>query len=77
MSSPAPDATSTVQTPVIPIVPETPKGVPEDDEVMVSLYASRKKIHPRSVFGLFSKWRWTLVWFTQIIFYGLPWLEWT
>ncbi len=61
---------------MIPIVPETPKGVPEDDEVMVSLYASRKKIHPRSVFGLFSKWRWALVWFTQIIFYGLPWLEW-
>ncbi len=76
MSSPAPDATSTVKPPVIPIVPETPKGVPEDDEVMVSLYASRKKIHPRSVSGLFSKWRWALVWFTQIIFYGLPWLEW-
>ncbi|WP_084383275.1 cytochrome c oxidase accessory protein CcoG [Hydrogenophaga flava] len=43
---------------------------------MVSLYASRKKIHPRSVSGLFSRWRWALVWFTQIIFYGLPWLEW-
>ena len=42
----------------------------------MSLYASQKKIHPRSVFGLFSKWRWALVWFTQIIFYGLPWLEW-
>jgi cytochrome c oxidase accessory protein FixG len=76
VSSPAPDAANTVQTPVIPIVPAAPKGVPEDDEVMVSLYASRKKIHPRSVSGLFSKWRWALVWFTQIIFYGLPWLEW-
>lgn len=61
---------------MIPIVADIPKGVPEDDEVMVSLYASRKKIHPRAVFGLFSKWRWALVWITQIVFYGLPWLQW-
>ncbi|WP_460566616.1 cytochrome c oxidase accessory protein CcoG [Hydrogenophaga aquatica] len=46
------------------------------DEIEVSLYASRQKIYPRSVSGLFSKWRWVLVWFTQLIFYGLPWLEW-
>ncbi|MDG5977269.1 4Fe-4S ferredoxin [Hydrogenophaga taeniospiralis CCUG 15921] len=43
---------------------------------MVSLYASRQKIYPRSVAGLFSKWRWAAVWITQIVFYGLPWLEW-
>jgi cytochrome c oxidase accessory protein FixG len=43
---------------------------------MVSLYASRQKIYPRSVSGLFSKWRWLTVWITQIVFYGLPWLEW-
>jgi cytochrome c oxidase accessory protein FixG len=46
------------------------------DEVMVSLYQAQKKIYPRSVSGLFSKWRWGLVFLTQIIFYGLPWLEW-
>jgi cytochrome c oxidase accessory protein FixG len=61
---------------IIPIVPESPRGVPADDEVMVSLYASRQKIHPRSVSGLFSNWRWIMVWLTQIVFYGLPWLEW-
>jgi cytochrome c oxidase accessory protein FixG len=55
---------------------DIPKDVPADDEVMISLYASRKKIHPRSVFGLFTKWRWLMVWVTQIVFYGLPWLEW-
>ncbi len=60
---------------VIPIAAEPPAGTP-DDEVMVSLYASRKKIHPRSVSGLFSNWRWIMVWLTQIVFYGLPWLEW-
>jgi cytochrome c oxidase accessory protein FixG len=61
---------STPSRATIPIVPV------EDDEVMVSLYASRKKIHPRSVAGLFASWRWAMVWLTQIVFYGLPWLEW-
>jgi len=46
------------------------------DGMMVPLYQAQKKIYPRSVSGLFSKWRWGLVLFTQIIFYGLPWLEW-
>ncbi|MBA4214413.1 MAG: cytochrome c oxidase accessory protein CcoG [Polaromonas sp.] len=43
---------------------------------MVALYASSRKIYPRSVSGLFSRWRWITVWITQIVFYGLPWLEW-
>ena len=51
-------------------------GIPPDDEVMVSLYASSKKIYPRAVKGLFSNWRWVTVWITQLVFYGLPWLEW-
>ena len=42
----------------------------------MSLYASRQKIYPRSVAGFFSKWRWLTVWITQIVFYGLPWLQW-
>ncbi len=44
--------------------------------MMVSLYASAKKIYPRAVSGLFSKWRWITVWITQLVFYGLPWLQW-
>lgn len=51
---------------------ETPAGA---DEV-VSLYKSRVKIHPRSVTGLFSNWRWFFVWLTQVLYYGLPWLQW-
>jgi cytochrome c oxidase accessory protein FixG len=43
---------------------------------MVSLYEAHKKIYPRSVSGLFSKWRWAMVFLTQLVFYGLPWLEW-
>ena len=41
-----------------------------------SLYVSRKKLHVRSVSGRFATWRWVLVWFTQILYYGLPWLTW-
>ena len=42
----------------------------------VSLYAKQPKIYPRSVHGWFARWRWALVWLTQIVFYGLPWLQW-
>jgi cytochrome c oxidase accessory protein FixG len=55
---------------VIPIVPQ------EAEEVLISLYASHEKIYPRSVSGLFSNWRWGMVFLTQLVFYGLPWLEW-
>ncbi len=58
---------------VIPIEPVPAAG---DEDVMVSLYASRQKIHPRTVTGLFTRWRWFFVWATQVVFYGLPWLSW-
>ena len=56
---------------VIPIQP-----VEADDEVMVSLYQASKKIYPRSVKGVFANWRWFFVILTQVIYYGLPWMEW-
>ena len=43
---------------------------------MVSLYEAHKKIYPRSVSGFFSNWRWATVFLTQLVFYGMPWLEW-
>ncbi len=42
----------------------------------VALYVSEEKIQPRSVRGWFASWRWTTVWLTQLVFYGLPWLQW-
>ena len=54
----------------IPIQPLTADGE------VVSLYAASKKIYPRTVQGLFARWRWVLVVLTQLVFYGLPWLEW-
>ncbi|MFN5046631.1 cytochrome c oxidase accessory protein CcoG [Roseateles sp.] len=55
---------------VVPIVPAEGAGE------MVSLYEAQKKIYPRTVRGWFAAWRWVLVWATQLLFYGLPWLEW-
>lgn len=46
------------------------------DPVVQSLYESRKKIYPRAVSGLFARWRWVMVWITQLFFYGMPWLQW-
>ena len=57
---------------VIPITPVASEAEPE----LVSLYAAHEKIYPRSVTGVFTNWRWIMVWVTQIIFYGLPWVEW-
>ena len=54
-------------TRVIPIVP-----APEHE----SLYEAQKKVYPRSVTGPFARWRWGFVFLTQLVFYGLPWLEW-
>src|SRR5690606_6892194 len=36
----------------------------------------RSKIYPRSVSGLYARWRIVFVVLTQLIFYGLPWLQW-
>jgi cytochrome c oxidase accessory protein FixG len=58
--------------PVIPIRPAPPPAPPESDD----LYEVRRKIYPRAVHGLFARWRWALVWATQLVFYGLPWLTW-
>src|SRR5690625_6096741 len=35
----------------------------------------RGKIYPRSVTGTFATWRVIFVYLTQIIFYGLPWMQ--
>jgi cytochrome c oxidase accessory protein FixG len=62
---------------VIPIVDVTPAA---QQEVIESLYEKRREIYPRQKIGdhlaFFQTWRWALVWFTQVIYYGLPWLQW-
>lgn len=55
--------------PVIPIIaaPVTEKTI--------SLYQKTPKVYPRTVNGYFKNWRWLMIWLTQIVFYGLPWLQ--
>ena len=57
---------------VIPITPEPHEGGPE----LVPMFASEQKVYSRSISGVFSRWRWAMVFLTQLVFYGLPWLQW-
>ncbi|MBT2336825.1 cytochrome c oxidase accessory protein CcoG [Variovorax paradoxus] len=43
---------------------------------LVGLYEASKKIYPRAVRGMFARWRWAMVFLTQLVFYGLPWAQW-
>lgn len=56
---------------VIPITP-----VPLEEQASEALYVSEKKVYPRTVQGLYARWRWYFVALTQLVFYGLPWLPW-
>ncbi len=62
---------------IIPLQQATePSPTPAAATEEVNLYEIRKKIYPRAVHGVFARWRWGLVWLTQVVFYGLPWLSW-
>ena len=66
MSTPA--ETTTYPRRVIPIAVD-------DSSIVASLYQSDAKIYARSVSGWFNYWRWAMVFATQLVFYGLPWLS--
>ncbi len=55
---------------VIPIVSDT------STVKSVSLYEAHQKIYPRNISGFYKNWRWAMIWITQIVFYGVPWLQW-
>jgi cytochrome c oxidase accessory protein FixG len=40
------------------------------------LYQAKTKVYPRAIDGVFNRWRWVLLFATQLVFYGLPWLQW-
>ncbi len=45
-------------------------------ETTISLYEAQVKIYPRSIIGPLARWRWVMVWLTQLFFYGMPWIQW-
>src|SRR5574343_1306655 len=53
-----------------------PRPTPGPAPVTVSMYEKTPRIYPRSVSGPFASARWAMVWLTQLVFYGLPWLRW-
>ncbi|RZT97977.1 cytochrome c oxidase accessory protein CcoG [Rivibacter subsaxonicus] len=57
---------------VVPIMPAAGDAAGE----IVSMFQSEAKIQARAVSGRFATWRWAMVWLTQLVFYGLPWLSW-
>ena len=42
----------------------------------ILLIDESSKVYARSVSGWFARWRWVMVWLTQLVFYGMPWLQW-
>ena len=60
--------------PIKPVSVQTNTGDSSDD--LVSLYQEPGKIYSRSVAGVFARLRWVMVWVTQLVFYGVPWLQW-
>jgi cytochrome c oxidase accessory protein FixG len=59
-----------------PVPPQQQPQVQPAELVEQALYEVRRAIYPRAVHGLFARWRWALVWATQVVFYGTAWLQW-
>ena len=53
-----------------------PAASSPDAQGSLDLYEVRKKIYPRAVIGVFARWRWAMVFVTQLVYYGTPWLTW-
>jgi cytochrome c oxidase accessory protein FixG len=49
---------------------------PAPQVAVIKMYAAREEIYPREAKGLYANWRWICVWLTQLVFYGMPWLNW-
>lgn len=60
--------TKTTSKKIIPIAPAQGGFMP--------MYEAQAKIYPRNTAGFFKNWRWVMIWITQIVFYGVPWLQW-
>ncbi|MBC7415567.1 MAG: cytochrome c oxidase accessory protein CcoG [Herminiimonas sp.] len=49
---------------------------PDGTATVIKMYAARAEIYPREAKGRYASLRWACVWITQLVFYGLPWLQW-
>ena len=56
-------------------VPKT-AGQADSSAPVLALHQDHSKIYAKAVGGRFAKLRWIMVWVTQLVFYGTPWLRW-
>ena len=54
----------------------TPPKPAAPKPAVIRMYAAREEIYPREAKGRYASLRWACVWITQLVFYGLPWLNW-
>jgi len=54
----------------------TPPAKPPEGDEPIELYAKRKQIYPKLVFGKFRNLKWFLLVVTLGIYYVLPWIRW-
>ncbi|ONN66482.1 cytochrome c oxidase accessory protein CcoG [Herbaspirillum sp. VT-16-41] len=48
----------------------------KEEYAVIRMYAAREPIYPREIQGRFASLRWLCVFLTQLVFYGLPWINW-
>jgi len=51
-------------------------SINSSEGAVIKMYAAREEIYPREARGRYATLRWVCVWITQLVFYGLPWLNW-
>ncbi len=55
---------------------ESPTSAGRPKVTVIRMYAPREEVYPREAKGRYASLRWACVWLTQLVFYGLPWLNW-
>ncbi len=58
-------------------IPDGPDGgQPPEDDPPLQLYAKRKQIYPKLVYGKFRSLKWIILFLTLGVYYVLPWIRW-
>ena len=59
-------------------VPTNASGgpLPPEEDPPLQLYAKRKQIYPKLVYGKFRTWKWIILFVTLGVYYALPWIRW-
>ncbi|MFT4103510.1 MAG: cytochrome c oxidase accessory protein CcoG [Burkholderiaceae bacterium] len=70
------DAPKNKTIPIKPVAGDGAGAGAQGEPKTVRLYEASRKIYARTISGYFARWRWALVFLTQLVFYGLPWLKW-